>query len=185
MSTHKLVDIAVDPVAFEAFYRANVDAIQRFFARRVDDPYLVADLTADAFLAAMESATSYRPDRGSPRAWLFGIGRIVLLDERRNRARERRALRSIAARRLLDGDDLARVHEEIDAAAQSRALYLALRRLPPSERAVLELVALDGLDVTEAARLLSIRPTSARVRLHRARKTLALRADLQPLEAYT
>jgi RNA polymerase sigma-70 factor (ECF subfamily) len=42
-------------------------------------------------------------------------------------------------------------------------------RLSSNERAVLELVALDGLEVSEAARVLGIRPVAARVRLHRAR----------------
>ncbi|MFD0786860.1 sigma factor, partial [Micromonospora azadirachtae] len=56
--------IGVDPVAFEAFYRRHVAAVGRFVARRVDDPHLAADLTADVFLAVIESAAGYRPDRG-------------------------------------------------------------------------------------------------------------------------
>jgi hypothetical protein len=31
-----------------------VDAVQRFIARRVRDPYRVADLTADVFLSAID-----------------------------------------------------------------------------------------------------------------------------------
>ena len=37
---------------------------------------------------------------------------------------------------------------------------------------MLELVAVDGLPVTEAAAALRIRPGTARVRLHRARRAL-------------
>jgi RNA polymerase sigma-70 factor (ECF subfamily) len=50
-------------------------------------------------------------------------------------------------------------------------VYLALARLPEDERAVLELVAVDGLPVKEAAAALGIRPGTARVRLHRARRS--------------
>jgi hypothetical protein len=50
------LEIATDPDAFERFYREHVEAVQRFVARRVDDPYLAADLTADVFVAAIESA---------------------------------------------------------------------------------------------------------------------------------
>ena len=48
--------IAREPDALEAFYRDHVDAVQRFVARRVSDPHLAADLTADVFLAAVDSA---------------------------------------------------------------------------------------------------------------------------------
>lgn len=172
MDACDLPRIASDVSAFEAFYREHVDAVQRFVARRVDDPYLAADLTADVFVAAVGAASSYRSDRGAPRAWLFGIARIVVVSELRRNARERHAERRIEGRRLLESDDVVRIQERIDAAAQARSLYAALGRLPDSERAVLELVALDELAVVDAAVALGIRPVTARVRLHRARASL-------------
>src|SRR5882757_3632156 len=54
MRSEDLARIAHDPGAFEAFYREHVEGVQRFVARRVDDPHLAADLTADVFLAAIE-----------------------------------------------------------------------------------------------------------------------------------
>jgi len=169
---HELTRIASDASVFEAFYREHVEAVQRFIARRLDDPHLAADLTADVFLAAVAAAGSYREDRGAPRAWLFGIARIVVASEARRGARERHAERQIEGRRLLESDDIARIQERIDAAAQARSLYAALGRLPDSERAVFELVALDQLSVSDAAAALGIRAVTARVRLHRARATL-------------
>jgi DNA-directed RNA polymerase specialized sigma24 family protein len=62
----ELAEITSDPDAFERFYRQHVEAVQRFVARRVDDPYLPADLTADVFVAVIDSAGSYRPSRGEP-----------------------------------------------------------------------------------------------------------------------
>jgi DNA-directed RNA polymerase specialized sigma24 family protein len=47
-----------------------------------------------------------------------------------------------------------------------------LARLPAGERAVMELVALDGLTPTEAAEALGILPPAARMRLARARRRL-------------
>jgi RNA polymerase sigma factor (sigma-70 family) len=172
MNPDEVSRIAYDPSCLEVFYRENVEAIQRFIARRVDDPQLAADLTADVFLAAVDAAPSYRPARGVPRAWLFGIAAIVVASERRGRARHRHAVRRIEGRRLLEGDDIARIHERIDAAAQARSLCGAFGRLAESERVVFELVALDELSVTEAAAALGIRPATARVRLHRARRKL-------------
>lgn len=172
MNPSELRRIGHDPGTLEAFYCENVEAIQRFVARRVDDPHLAADLTAEVFLAAIDAAGSYRPDRGAPRAWLFGIARIVVAAESRRASRRRRATQRIKGRRLLEADDIARLQERIDAAAQARVLYAALGRLPDGERAVFELVALDELTVADAAATLGIRPVTARVRLHRARATL-------------
>jgi len=172
MDSRELPRIAHDGPTLEAFYREHVEAVQRFVARRVDDPQLAADLTADVFLAAIEAAASYRDDRGTPRAWLFGIARIVVASQSRREARRRRATQRIEGRRLLEGEDVARIQERIDAAAKARSLHAALGRLPDSERVVFELVALDELSVGDAAAALGIRPVTARARLHRARTTL-------------
>jgi RNA polymerase sigma-70 factor, ECF subfamily len=168
-----VAQIARDPDAFEAFYREYLDAVQRFVARRVQDPYLAADLTADVFLSAIDSAHTYRPTRGEPVAWLYGLARYVVAAENRRSVRERRAASRIpVAAELVDADDLAWLNERIDAEADAHRLYLAMDRLSAGERAVLELVALEGLTVREAARVLDIRPVTARLRLHRTRRRL-------------
>lgn len=164
--------IGTDPVAFAEFYRAHVDEVTRFVARRVADPQLVADLTAEVFLAVIEAAARYRGSHGGPRTWLFGIARNVIAAEFRRTARVQRAESLIAGRRLLDADDVDRLTERIDALRQVRELHEALRALPEGERAVLELVSVDGLTVAEAASALGIPQVTARVRLHRARKAL-------------
>jgi RNA polymerase sigma-70 factor (ECF subfamily) len=170
--------IASDPDAFERFYRAHVEAVQRFVARRVDDPYLAADLTADVFLAVIDSASSYRASQGEPVAWLFGIARNVVAGEHRRSARQLRATAALRGRELVEADDLPALHDRIDAEAAGRAIYAELRQLPARERAVLELVALDGLGASEAAHALGISPVAARVRLHRARRALRRRLDV-------
>jgi hypothetical protein len=51
-----LARLADHPDLFEAFCRPQVSAITRFVARRIDDPYLVADLTAEVFVVVIDSA---------------------------------------------------------------------------------------------------------------------------------
>ncbi|WP_086820756.1 RNA polymerase sigma factor [Allokutzneria sp. NRRL B-24872] len=164
--------IGHDPAAFEAFYREHVQAVQRFVVRRVDDPHLAADLTADVFLAVIDTAHTFRADRGDPTRWLFGVARNVVAGELRRRARGLRAASRIAGRALLDEDDIAALERRIDAASRARELYRAMDRLSDGERAVLELVALDGLTVQDAAKALGVRAGTARVRLHRARRLM-------------
>ncbi|WP_404195642.1 RNA polymerase sigma factor [Streptomyces tauricus] len=161
-----------DPAAFEVFYRRHVDAVTRFMARRVTDPHTVADLTAETFLSVIDSARAYRPDLGTEVAWLFGIARNVVAAEARRSARQTALGGRIAGRRLLDGDDIGRLEEKLDAEQAGRRALAALGCLPAGERAVIELVAVDQLTVTEAAEALGIRRVTARVRLHRARRAL-------------
>ncbi len=169
--------IGTDPDLFEAFYREHVEDLQRFVARRVGDRERAADLTAEIFLAAIDSAHRYRPRRGTPKAWLYGIARALVANDRRRRGRERAREERFRGSALLDQEDTARMDARIDAAAQSRRLYAAMDRLPEAERAVLELVAIDELTVAEAAAAVGVRAGTARVRLYRARRKLS--ADLE------
>jgi RNA polymerase sigma-70 factor (ECF subfamily) len=169
--------IATDPEIFEAFYREHVNAIQGFVARRVGDRERAADLTAEVFLAAIGAAHRYRPARGAPKAWLYGIARTVVATDRRRIGREQAREQRLRAGALLDEDDAAQIEARIEAGAKLRHLYEAMDRLSEPERAILELVALDELSLTEAAAATGVRPVTARVRLHRARRRL--RAELE------
>jgi RNA polymerase sigma-70 factor, ECF subfamily len=175
--------IGVDPELFEVFYRENLEDLQRFVARRVGDRERAADLTAEIFLAAIDSAHRYRPRRGTPRAWLYGIARVVVASDGRRRGRERAREERLRGSALLDEDDAARMDARIDAAAQSRRLYEAMDRLPEAERAILELVAIDELTIVEAAAAAGVRPVTARVRLHRARRRLRAELDAASSES--
>lgn len=165
-------EIGRDPDALEAFYREHLPWVRRFVARRVDDPHTAADLTADIFLAAIDGAGGYRADRGSPSAWLAGIARNVVAGHHRRRTREGRAHARISGRALLDEHSAELLSDRIDGERLAREVYLSLEALPDSQRAVVELVAVDGLSLTEAARALGISAGSARVRYHRARARL-------------
>lgn len=178
-------DLGRDPDAFEAFYRDHVQAVERFVARRVDDPQVAADLTADIFLAVIERSDTYRAERGSPTAWLFGVARNVVADSRRRRARELRAASRLSGRALLDDDAIARIESRIDAEREARRVLAALESLPGRDRALLELVVVDGLPLTDVAAQLGVEPGTARVRLHRARRRLAdlARPDAPPVPA--
>jgi len=167
--------IAREPDALEAFYRDHVEAVQRFVARRVGDPHLAADLTAEVFLAAVDSAATYDRSRGPVLAWLYGVGRNAVAAEARRRARELHAVRRIEGRRLVDGAALARIEERLDAERESRRLYRAIEELSPDDQALLELVSLDGLSIADAARVLGVKPATARVRLHRSRARVTAR----------
>jgi RNA polymerase sigma factor (sigma-70 family) len=132
------------------------------------------------FVAVLDSAGTYRPGRGSQRGWLYGVARNTLSAERRRAARQRRLATRIGGRRLLDADDIARMEDRIDAERPARHAIQAMAALPDTERAVLELVAIDQLSIGEAAAALGIRQGTARVRLHRARQTVRQLTSVTP-----
>ena len=165
-------DLGRDPDAFEAFYRAHLPWVRRFVARRVEDPHTAADLTADIFLAVVDSAATYDAKAGTAVSWLAGIARNVVADHVRRRVRESRAHGRLSGRALLDEQSAERIADRIDGERSGRELYRALAQLPDSQRAVVELVAVDGLSLTEAAQALGISAGNARVRYHRARTRL-------------
>lgn len=171
-NAHAVSAIATRPEELERFYRQHLPFVRRYLARRLDDPFVVADLTAEVFLRAIRSANTYRPDLGPPGAWLTGIARHVLAHHSRCRALEDAAVRRLSGRRLLDEDSADRIVHRVAAESEARALLTSIAAFPTALRSVVELVAVDGLSLTEAAAVLDINPGAARARYHRARRRL-------------
>lgn len=78
----------------------------------------------------------------------------------------------IRGRALLDDASIERIAQRLDVERSTRALYRSLDALPATQRDVVELVAVDGLSLAEAAAALGIAAGTARTRYHRARTRL-------------
>lgn len=180
--TSSTAAIATQHAKFEAFYRDHLPFVRLYLARRVEDPFAVADLTADVFLKAIRSATTYRQELGPPRAWLTGIARRVVADHWKAVTRESLTVKRLVGRELLDEDSTDRIIHRIAAETQARTVLAAIADLPAKLRDVVELVAVDGLALTEAAVVLNISPGTARVRYHRAKRLLHATPALQLIE---
>ncbi len=157
---------------FERLYRANVDAVTAYFARRTADPQVVADLTADTFVAVITGFGSFDPRKGTARAWLFGIAGHVYAAHCAAYSHQQHKLERLAARRDLGPDEVDELLERIDAERAARGLLAELSRLPERDRAVIDLVDIAGLPPKEAAAALGLTPGTVRMRLMRARARL-------------
>jgi RNA polymerase sigma factor (sigma-70 family) len=157
---------------FERLYRANVEAVTAYFARRSADPHVVADLTADTFVTAITSFGSFDPGKGTARAWVFGIARHVYAAHCEAYGQQQERLQRLAGRRDLEPDQVEELLDRIDAERAGRDLVTGLGMLPERDRALVELVDLAGLRPKEAATVLGITPGAARMRLMRARAQL-------------
>lgn len=164
---------------FERLYRAQVDAVTAFFARRSADPQIVADLTADTFVQVIVSFGGFDPGRGSARAWVFGIARHVYAGYCQADARQRDKVARLAGRRDLDADQVGELLDRIDAERAGRRLVTELTALPVLDRLAVELVDIAGLRSREAASVLGVSPGAVRMRLMRARARLRKAASQQ------
>ena len=163
----------VGPAAeFEEIYRLHVGAVTAFFARRSADPQTVADLTSDTFVGAITSFATFDPNRGTARAWLFGIARKVFARHCERATRGRDTVVRLAGHRPLDADEVEELVARIDAERSGRSLVEGLAALPAIAREALELVHIAGLAPQEAAVALGISAGALRIRLFRARKQL-------------
>jgi RNA polymerase sigma factor (sigma-70 family) len=165
--------VPTDPAAFAQLYDRHAPELLRWFTRRTTSLDVAADLTAETFAQAYLSRHNYRPDRGEPGAWLFGIARHVLARSVRRRSIEDRARRRLGVDPV-GVPDLAydRVEQLADLAVVRPALVAALGRLSPRLRDAVRLRVEDGLPFEQVAERLGCSVNAARVRVTRGMQQL-------------
>ncbi|MGH3407055.1 MAG: RNA polymerase sigma factor [Streptosporangiaceae bacterium] len=166
------------PQLFGEIYHAYFDPVHRYLAGRLGLD-AADDLTAEVFMTAFRCRKSFDPDRGTVRAWLFGIATNLVARHRRAEARRYHALGRVAGQRVTDGE-ADRVVERVSAEQLRGPLMAALARLPARERDALLLVALGGLTYQETAAAMSIAPATVGSRLTRARKKVRAALSASP-----
>jgi RNA polymerase sigma-70 factor, ECF subfamily len=64
-----------DAPAFDGFYRDNAPRLRTFLRHLVGNPQVAEDIAQEAFTCIWDRPKGFQPDRGSLRAYLYGIGR--------------------------------------------------------------------------------------------------------------
>jgi RNA polymerase sigma-70 factor (ECF subfamily) len=157
---------------FERLYRAEFGSVVGYFARRYEDPQLIADLAADTFVAAIQAYRTLDPGSIRPRAWTIGIARHVNARYQESDPRSEDPARRLSLQGLLDRAERKELMWQIDIERSSRELIERLQSLSRLDREAIELVELCGLSGAEAARELGISAGALRVRLVRSRARL-------------
>ncbi len=148
--------------SFDALYRDNRDAVFGYVAGMLGDRHAAEDVTALAFERAFRKRSSFRPARGTPRAWLFTIARNAALDELRRRRRTTGLVGDLPDEGLIDPA------ADAEGALRRSELLAALRELEPREREIVALKFWGGLTNAELARVLDVSESNAGTLLHRA-----------------
>jgi len=164
-----------DPDAFTELYRRHAEDLLRYFARRTLDPEAAAELTAETFAEAFASRRSYTDTGVNGVAWLYGIARHRLGRFFRSGKIDASARRRLGMpERSLPPEDYERIEDLIDFAPIREALVEALETLSPSQREAMRLHVIDGLPYPEVAQRLRCTQASARQRVSRGLRQLAL-----------
>jgi RNA polymerase sigma factor (sigma-70 family) len=126
---------------------------------------LAADLMAETFANAFESAPRYVPALGDPSAWLFGIARNMLARSVRRGRVENETRRRLGMVALVVGDDaVARIDALV---SQNDAALGALNDLSPRLQDAVSGRVIDEREYRELAASLECSESVARQRVRR------------------
>lgn len=161
-----------DVEAFGVFYRRHVTWVLAFVARRLGNPELAADVTAEVFAAALLASGRYDPALGAANSWLFGIVAKQLASAARRGAAERRARRRLGMNRVpIEPGDIEWI-EALAADDEARTAMSLLSELPDGQRRLLTAHVLDGRPYRELATEQRLAETTIRKRVSRGLATL-------------
>lgn len=152
---------------FDELYRAHAPAVLAYCLRRASRD-VAEDAAAETFTIAWRRLDDAPV---APLPWLLGIARRVLANQRRSTRRQQALAERIAAQPAAGGD-----------AVVGAPILEILSTLSPADQEVLMLAAWEGLGSAEIAKVLGCTAVAARIRLHRARRRLALALEAEDID---
>ncbi|HTJ81372.1 MAG TPA: sigma-70 family RNA polymerase sigma factor [Polyangiaceae bacterium] len=115
----------------------------------VRDEAEAEDVVHDAFVAIVQRADQYHPERGTVAAWLVTTVRNLALDRARRRTRRARIAESDLKHEVRDAP--ASPEAQLAGARDRSRVRAAMRRLPAAQRETLEIAFFEGLSYPEIA----------------------------------
>jgi len=163
-----------DDERFDAVFRATYARVLGYARRRAPDA-VAQDVAAETYAIAWRRRRRL-PSDDLVLAWLLAIARRALANQSRS---ERRRLR--LSRRLAEAP---RAPTDPAPSADGPDVHTAMAALSGADRELLRLAYWDDLSPAQIAQVVGVSPSTASVRLHRARRRLraALTADTRSSE---
>lgn len=161
-----------DDLAFAELYIRFFDRVHRYLLIALKNPDDAQEVAQDVFARALRTLDSFDPGRGDFRNWLFGLVRNQAIDHLRRGSRtDELALHTLPSTSLPMAERAASLLESLDPDSGVRSM---IGHLPETQRRVLALRFVFGLDTLEIADVLDSTPDAVRHAQHRALKALAV-----------
>lgn len=160
-------------------YDRHARTFVAYFARRVYDPEMAVDLTAETFAAAFVGRDTFTgsADEDALR-WLYGIAKNQVAGYWRAGQVEQRAVQRLGMeRRALSDAEYERIEELAELEDLRRRVAAELEAMPAEHAEILRLRVIDELDYPVVAARLDITEQTARARVSRALRALAVRLE--------
>ena len=163
-----------DPDAFAQFYALHVERISVYFVRRVFDPEIAVDLTAEAFAVALECRAQFRgASAEEEQGWLFGIARNLLSTYWRKGHSEQSAARRLGLERApLGTEDIEYLHHRAGLGELRARLAATLGAVTPEQAAAITARVLQERDYAEIATEFNTTPDVIRARVSRGLRAM-------------
>ena len=164
-----------DEAAFAAIYERHQGPIYRFVLHMTGNSATAEEVTQEVFMLLIRNPKSYKPEKGSLAAYLFGAARNL---SRRAIQQDSPALpiddAGIEAFEVAQTVDLDML-DKLSRAEAVDSLRKALLSLPEAYREAVVLCDLEELGYAQAAVLLECSPGTVASRLHRAHAMLKIK----------
>jgi len=162
-----------DPAVFNQLYLAHIRPIYRYIFSKVGDVRQTEDLTAQVFLAALESLPHYHHD-GHFAAWLFSIARHKVVDHFRSQRAELPLEDSKRVTSIKDDPLSTLIHTE-----DTQRLSRLIAQLDEQDQEILRLRFVAELNFGEIAKLIHSNMEATKKRFYRLLTHLRQQLELE------
>jgi RNA polymerase sigma-70 factor (ECF subfamily) len=159
-----------DTHAFERLYREYSGRVYGLCLRMTRDPSAAEDCTQEAFINAWRALDRFET-RSAFGTWIHRIAVNVVLGKRRRV--------SFGNETSVEPMDLEASEWSFDTPVEESEIEEAIARLPEGARDVLVLSGIYGYSHIETAEMLGLAEGTCKAQLHRARKLLAERLNVE------
>ena len=141
--------------ALEVLYGRYVSSVYSLAMYMLKHQAMAEEVTQEIFLNIWLKASSYKADRGEPRAWIMSVAHHKIVDVIRSRRRNP-TISDPADYEMLDmlPADQTSTEEEVERNLERDRIFEALSHLPPAQREVILLAYFEGFSQSEISQKL-------------------------------
>ena len=155
-----------DETAMRVIYETHCDAVHRFVATRLKDPFEIADIVHSTMLDVWRLADRFE-GRSSLRSWILTIARNKSVDHIRKYARV-----STAEPDGTIPDETPDAHAILSAAQEAAIVRECISKLAPHHKAAIHLAFFDDLNYAQIGEIEGCPEGTVKTRIHHAKKLL-------------